>query len=226
MNRRFLRSFESSFKSVVRNELRAVSPDSDSNSFVHQMSPDESGIANIIASALGVDSNAFVSTIIEAELKRMVRIKKRRANFEELNQFYKDAILCEESAVKELKSLVANYLPITLSQLQNERLIHHSKARLGLRFNNYYAYKLASFDGKSSIEVLFYIDNASSKFFRNAWLGIPGEPLKLLTFSSIKCLCEYHQHIFTFAETFAGGKQSQIFCMRTLHERQRVKNSA
>jgi hypothetical protein len=221
MTRRFLRSFESSFKSNVKNELRLVNQDKERDVFTHHMSKDEAAIAEIFADSLGVNSQLFISQIIEAELHRMIRIKKRRADFEGLNDFYKDAIIIQKSALSELKNLVANYLPIPIAQLQNERLIRYAKTRLGLRFNNYQAYKLASFDGKSSIEVLFYLDNASSTHYRNAWLGIQGQPLKQLTFSSIKTLCEYHQHIFTFAETFAGGKNSQIFCMRTIHEAHR-----
>jgi hypothetical protein len=186
MARRFLRSFESSFKSNVKNELTLVNQEKERDVFTHHMSPDEGSVAEIFSVSLGVNSQLFISEIIEAELHRMIRIKKRRADFEELNDFYKDVIVGHESAANELKCLVANYLPIPISQLQNERLINYARSRLGLRFNNYYAFKLASFDGgKSSIEVLFYLDNASSIHFKNAWLGIQGQPLKQLTFSHL-----------------------------------------
>lgn len=199
MSRRFIKSYETSFQAMVKDDLRALVPEFDEETFTVEMSSEEAGIAKIFSSALGVGLDQYISKVMEAELSRMINIKKRRATLDDMNEFYSEVIVAEPKAVIELKGLVANYLPIALPQLQNEGLLKHARSRLGLRFNNYKAYKLANFDGKPTVEILFYLDHASSSRYRNAWLGIHGAPLKYLSFNSIKGLCEYLQQVSIFA---------------------------
>tara|TARA_R110002049_G_scaffold226037_1_gene398077 strand:- start:1016 stop:1459 length:444 start_codon:yes stop_codon:yes gene_type:complete len=131
-----------------------------------------------------------------------MNIKKRNASLEEQNNFYGEVIIAPLKAEQELDGLVANYLPINLSQLQNALLIKQAKLKLGLRFNNFRAYRLANFDGKPTIEIVLYIDNEASKNFRSAWLGVKGLPLKSLSFCSVSSLSEHVNQVSIFANLF------------------------
>lgn len=202
MSSRFLKSYETSFQANVIDSLREFLPRENLDRFTLKASKQEAEIAELFANALGVDQSAYVEAIMEAELSRMVNIKKRRATLEDMNVFYSEAISVVDQAKKELEGLVANYLPINVSQLQNERLIKQAKSKLGLRYNNYRAYRLANFDGKPTIEIIFYIDNIVSNMYRNAWLGIQGSPLKYLSFCEVNSLCEYVNQVSIFANLF------------------------
>ena len=202
MSSRFLKSYETSFQANVIDSLREYLPRENLDRFTLNASKQEAEIAGLFASALGVDQSAYVEAIMEAELSRMVNIKKRRATLEDMNVFYSEAVSVVDQAKHELEGLVANYLHINISQLQNERLIKQAKSKLGLRYNNYRAYRLANFDGKPTIEIIFYIDNIVSNMYRNAWLGIQGSPLKYLSFCEVNSLCEYVNQVSIFANLF------------------------
>lgn len=202
MSSRFLKSYETSFQANVIDSLREFLPRENLDRFTLKASKQEAEIAELFANALGVDQSAYVEAIMEAELSRMVNIKKRRATLEDMNVFYSEAVSVVDQAKNELEGLVANYLHINVSQLQNERLIKQAKSKLGLRYNNYRAYRLANFDGKPTIEIIFYIDNIVSNMYRNAWLGIQGSPLKYLSFCEVNSLCEYVNQVSIFANLF------------------------
>jgi len=163
------------------------------------LSKHENELSEILATALGVDQAKYVEAVMEAELSRMVNMKKRRASFEEMNAFYAEVVKVSGEVGNEFKGLVANYLPISLAHLQNDRLVKIAKTKLGLRYNNYKAYRLANFDGKPTIEIIFYLDTVVSNVYRNAWLGIKGAPLKYLSFCEMNCLSEYVNQVSIFA---------------------------
>ncbi|MFA0809496.1 hypothetical protein [Microbulbifer epialgicus] len=203
MNRRFLTSNEKSFQAMMKNDLKFIKSKKNKDTYTLQLSLEEQAIAQVFAKSLGVNLDVYVATLMEAELLRMTNIKKRRATFEDLNEFYREVVITNQKTEKELEGLVANYQPIALSHLKNEELIKHARTRLGLRYNNYKAFKLASFDGKPSIEIIFYLDQMSSSTdYRQAWLGIKGTSLKYLSFSNIKDLCEYLQQITLCANLY------------------------
>jgi hypothetical protein len=199
MPSRYLKSYKTSFQAKVIDSLRELLPRKNVDSFTLNASSQESEIAELFSSALGVSQSVFLASIMEAELLRMVNIKKRRASLEDMNVFYSEAIVVDEQVNKELGGLVANYLPVKITQLKNEQVIKQANSKLGFRYNNYRAYRLANFDGKPTIEIIFYIDNTVSKRYKNAWLGVQGSPLKCLSFCNVNSLCEYVNQVSIFA---------------------------
>lgn len=202
MSSRFLKSYETSFQANIIDSLRKLSKNEDYESFNLIMTKEQAGLSKIFSESLGVTARSYIQTVMEAELARMMNIKKRNASLEEQNNFYGEIIIAPLKAEQELDGLVANYLPINLSQLQNALLIKQAKLKLGLRFNNFRAYRLANFDGKPTIEIVLYIDNEASKNFRSAWLGVKGLPLKSLSFCSVSSLSEHVNQVSIFANLF------------------------
>ncbi|WP_045861683.1 hypothetical protein [Teredinibacter purpureus] len=203
MNRRFKKCYSNSFQAKVIGSLKENSNlRKETEAYVLPVSNDEARVAEIFADTLGVDASTLVETLMAAELARMLRLKRKGATFSEMNGFYNEVIEIQAAQKSEIDKLVANYLPIDLDELQNSNLVKYAKKNLGLRVNNYRPYRLANFDGKPVIEMIFYIDQSRERKYSQAWLGIKGAPIKSLTFSKVSYLNEFVHQVSIFANLF------------------------
>ena len=203
MNRRFKKCYSNSFQARVIGSLKENSNlREEAEAYTLPVSHNEAKVAEIFADTLGVDTSTLVETLMAAELARMLRLKRKGATFGEMNAFYNEVVEIHASEKSEINKLVANYLRIDLDDLLNPNLVKYAKKNLGLGVNNYKAYRLANFDGKPVIEMIFYIDRSKGGKYSQAWLGIKGAPIKSLTFSKVSYLNEFVHQVSIFANLF------------------------
>lgn len=201
--RKFKKEYTSSFQASVIADLKgSIKRETTEEPYSLPVTNNEAQLAELFAEALGVSSNTFVASLMEAELARMLKLKRKGATFSEMNEFYSSVVELKDAERNEINQLVANYLPIKLNELQNRALIDYSRKKLGLRFNNYVAFRLANFDGKPVIEMVFYIDQSKGRRYLQAWLGIKDAPIKTLTFTKVSSLNKYVTQVSVFANLF------------------------